>query len=405
VRLSWRGVNLLFFCCIAVQFTGEGHLTAFTPLLLRELGLTDPEVAVWSGLLFAISAALALPMSPFWGALAERFSGKPVILRSYYLMACSLLAAAWAQDITGLVVSRVLMGLSLGSIGVTIATQALLTPRPRLGLAIATVQAAIPISASLGPPLGALAIPQIGLRGLFVVDAVATLLAALALTLLLHEPARGPSRGSVLGRTGEALGLVWSLKPVRWNFISTLLMRGATAIVDSYLPVRITQVAPDPALAIGWILGIYGALTTLATWLLGRFVDRVNQTRLYWQSMLFATLLAGGLALVPWLWLIGLLAALRSVPVAFSNTLLFTHQARVVPADQQTVIFGLAPVPRNLGGLLFPLLAAAVAGLGVGAALGLGAVVYGLTFLSGLKMAATTPKSPPAGGQRTGAAR
>jgi predicted MFS family arabinose efflux permease len=405
VRLSWRGVNLLFLGCIAVQFTGEGHVNAFTPLLLRELGLSEAEVAVWSGLLFAITAAMALPMSPFWGALAERFSGKPVILRSYYLMSASLLVAAWAQDIVGLIVSRMLMGLSLGSIGVTIATQALMTPRPRLGLAIATVQAAIPISASLGPPLGALAIPLIGLRGLFLVDSVAILAAALALTVLLHTPVRGVARGSVLGRTGEALGLVWRLPAVRWNFISTLLMRGATAIVDSYLPVRIAQTAPDPALAIGWILGIYGALTALATWLLGRFVERVDQTRLYWQSMLFATMLAAGLALAPWLWLIGLLAALRSMPVAFSNLLLFTHQARVVPADHQTVIFGLAPVPRNIGGLLFPLLAAPIAGLGVGAALGLGAFVYGLTYLSGLKMAASTPRAPPAGGQRSAVGR
>ena len=394
MTLSWRGVNLLFLCCIAVQFTGEGHINAFTPLLLRDLGLSDSEVAVWTGLLFAIMTAMALPLAPFWGVLAERFSGKPVILRSYYVMAASLLVAAWAPDITVMILGRLLMGLSFGSIGVTIATQALLTPKQHLGMAIATVQAAIPISASLGPPLGALAIPVIGLRGLFVVDAVATLLAALALTVLLREPARKPARGSVLGRTREVFGLVWRIEPLRWNFTSTFLMRGATAVIDSYLPVRITQIAADPAIAIGWILGIYGALTTAATWALGRFVDRIDETRLYWQSMLFATFLSAGLALAPWLWLVGLLAALRSIPVAFSNTLLFTHQARVVPPDHQTAIFGLAPVPRNSGGLLFPLLASAVAGLASGAALGLGAFVYGITFLAGLQMARVTRPRP-----------
>jgi predicted MFS family arabinose efflux permease len=332
--------------------------------------------------------AVAFPLAPFWGVLAERFSRRSIVLRSFYLMSAALVINAWAPNVGILILGRILMGLCFGTIGVILGTQALMTPPRKLGQAIATVQAAMPIAASLGPPLGALAIPHIGLRGLFLFDAGINLLAALALTWLMPEPVTQKKRdSSVLARTREVIGLVWTEKPIRWNFFSAMLQRGATAIVDSYLPVRITQIAADPATAIGWILGIYGLLTTAATWLVGRLIDRVEETRLYWQVMLFATIVTAGLAVAPWLWLVGLLAVLRSIPVAFSNNILFAHVARVLPKDLHTPIFSLGPMPRNFGGFALPLIAASVAGLAPGAALAIGALAYSGATITGVKMA------------------
>src|SRR5439155_18888707 len=282
-----------------VQFSTEGHITAFTPLLLRELGLTTEEIAVWTGLLVAIMMAMALPLAPFWGVLAERFSRRPVILRGYVLLAAALLVTAFAADVRWLIVARMLMGFCFGTGGVVMATQAMITPRNRLGAAIAAVQAAPPVAASLGPPIGSLAIPLIGLRERFLVDAAILLLVALVLAILMPEPAVRVRRGSVLGRTGEVLRTVWTTRPIRWNFASSFLMRGATSVVDAYLPVRITQLAPDPATAIGWILGVYGAFTTVATWVVGRVIDRVDETLLYWRVMLFAAVVTVGMALSP----------------------------------------------------------------------------------------------------------
>src|SRR4051794_21224762 len=203
MRLSWRGANFLFLACQATQSAAQGHLDAFTPLLLHDLRLTPEEIAVWTGLLVGIQMAVATPLAPFWGVLAERYSRRPIILRGYILLAVALFIAAWSPDVRWLILARVLMGLCSGAGGVIMATQAMITPTNRLGTAFATVQAAQPIAASLGPPLGALAIPFIGLRGLLMVDSVATLGAALALGLLLPEPASRVKRGSVLGRTGE----------------------------------------------------------------------------------------------------------------------------------------------------------------------------------------------------------
>jgi hypothetical protein len=67
VRLSWRGANALFFSCSIVQFVADGHINAFTPLFLHELGLSPAEVAVWTGLLVVTTTGMAFPLTPFWG--------------------------------------------------------------------------------------------------------------------------------------------------------------------------------------------------------------------------------------------------------------------------------------------------------------------------------------------------
>ena len=86
-----------------MQSAADGHLNAFMPLLLLELGLSPAEIAVWTGLLVGIMMTTAMPLSPFWGVLAERYSRRPIIIRSYILLAVALLIAAWAPDVRWLI--------------------------------------------------------------------------------------------------------------------------------------------------------------------------------------------------------------------------------------------------------------------------------------------------------------
>jgi predicted MFS family arabinose efflux permease len=392
VKLSWRGANRLFLGTAVVQSAAEGHLTAFNPLLLQDLGLSDAEVAVWSGLLFAMMMTTAFSLAPFWAVLAERFSSRPIILRSFFFLSAALMLAAWAPNLVWLSISRLLVGLCFGTGGVILAAQAMITPRNRLGSVIAMLQSSNPIGVSIGPPIGALLIPIVGLRGLFVLDAVVVLIAGLTLATFMPDLPPGRKTGSMLGRTRQVLGMVWAIPPVRWNYISAFTLRGAVAVVDTYLPVRITQISSDPATAIGWILGVYGAVTTAATYLVGRIIDRANETILFWRAMLFGAIVTLGIAFAPSVWLLAVLAVLRAIPSSMGNILLHTNIARNVPREQQMVIFSLAPVPRNSGALTLPLVAAVIVSLAPGSALLVGAAAYGLASLGGLKIAAETRK-------------
>ena len=386
MQLSWRGVNVLLLTTSTVMFATEGHLIAFTPLQLRELGLDEADVGVWTGILVAVTMSMALPLGPFWGVLAERFSRRAILLRTFIILSISLLLAAWAENLAWMVIARAMLGLSYGVGGVITATQAMVTPPRYIGRAVATVQTALPIAASIGPPLGALVIPTIGLSGLLVVDAVLSLVAGVVVWLLLPEPKDAHKPASVMGRMGEVMQMAWSTPELRWNLVNQFLVRAGAGTVDSYISVRIAQMASDPASAIGWILGGYGVVTTVSTWWIGRLADRPDIVRIYTLGMLSGAVVALGIAFSPWLWLIALFSLLRGISTALARPLLLAHLARVVPRSHQTGVFGLFPTVGNVGGLIFPLLAAGVVSSGLWTAFAIGSLGYAASVVSGVKL-------------------
>ncbi len=385
---DWRAVTGVFLTTTLLESMALGHLTAFTPLFLRDdLHLPEEQVGPWTGLLTAVMFGVAFPLAPLWGSLAERYSRKLVIVRSQYIEAVGYVMCSFAPDLGWLLVARLILGLTFGNIAIVIACQTLLTPEKRMASAISVVQTANPIAASIGPPLGALLLPWLGLRGLFMLDAGAALLAALLTTFLVPEPARTGSRRPVLATMRTSVGQVWQRPTVRWNFVAWYLTRGASAVVDTYLPVRIGELVPlNPAPAIGVILGGYGALTAIATWATGRVVDRVGAARLFWPGMAGAAVTVLVTALAPWLWLVGVATWLRSVPVALTGTVLYAHLAQVVHRDERAPVMSLTPVPRNMAAFSVPLVAAPLALLGAAPALLVGAGAYGIAALVGRRL-------------------
>ena len=396
VQLGWRGITRLFFTSFLLEQMAQAQMTAFLPLLLLDLGLSREEVAGWTGLLYTLMMAVALPMTPFWGPLAERYSRKLVIVRSYYIEAVAYTLCFFAPHVAWIMVARVLLGLTFGNVATMLATQTMLTPRNRLGSSLATVQAAQPIAASVGPALGAFLLQFIPLRDLFLLNAGLSLVAGLLITFLMPEPAKGAARGRVLSRAWQIIGDVWRDPPLRWNMIAGFAVRGAQVVVDNYLPVKVIEIEPvNPAAAIGLMQGVYGALTAVSTWATGRLVDRLDPARLFFRAMVFAVLVISGMALAPNVWLLGALACLRCFPVAMSNTVLYAHLARVLPREEQTAVMNLQPLPRTVGGLIMPLLASLAIPLWAGGGLAVGAAGYLMAALGGKMMDRVTPREKP----------
>jgi DHA1 family multidrug resistance protein-like MFS transporter len=390
---DWRAITAVFGSSTLLESLALAHLTAFTPLFLREdLRVPESDIAPWTGLLTAATFAVAFPLAPWWGALAERYSRKLIIVRSYYMEAAAYALCAFAPDLTWFFIARVLMGLTFGNLAIVIASQTLLTPDRRMASAIAIVQASQPVALSIGPPLGALLLPSIGVRGLFLIDGLGALVAAVLVTLLMPEPPGRNRRVPVLANMRGSMDVVWRRPVLRWNFLAWYLTRGGMGITETYLPVRITELVPlNPAPAIGLILGVYGALTTLATWLTGRLVDRVAPARLFWPAMVLATAAGVAIALSPVVWLAAVAMWVRSVPVALTGVVLYAHLAQVVSREERAPVMSLTPVPRNLAQFSLPLLAAAAANVSTGAALAVGAVVYAAAGWVGWLLARSTP--------------
>ncbi len=368
-----------------------GHISAFTPLYLQDFGLAPDEIARWTGLLAALMMAVAFPLAPLWGAAAERYARKPVVMRSEVAEAVAFTILALAPDLRWVVAGRLLLGLSFGNVSVLIATQTLLTPSRRLGSAIATVQAAMPIAASIGPPLGAALLPAVGPRGLFLLDALACLTALLLIGVFMPEPETPRSSTPVLRVAGQTMARVWRRPPLRWNFVAWFLTRGALSVLSAYIPVQIVHLTADPAPAIGVVLGVYGLIMAASTWIGGMFVDRVGPTRLFRPAMIAGTLAGLGIALAPSLPVLAVFVWLAAVPLALTGTILYTHLAQVLEPGERTPVLSLTPFPRNTAMFALPAIAAVLAGLGPGAALSLAAIAYAGAAAIGWRLEGARP--------------
>ena len=109
----WQLNLAALLAVLFVAFVGFSFSGPFLPLLVRDLGVTEPRaVALWSGVLIGLGPLSAVIASPLWGRLADRIGGRPILLRTVFGFAALNALSAMATDVWQLTVLRLLMGRS-----------------------------------------------------------------------------------------------------------------------------------------------------------------------------------------------------------------------------------------------------------------------------------------------------
>lgn len=383
---DWRFLMVLFASCSLLEIVAWGHLMAFTPLYLaKELDVPETDVPRWTGLLFSSSLVLALPLAPFWGIIADRYSRKLVIARSLYIETVVFGLVAMAGDVRYFLLARILLGLSFGNYAIVLATQSLVTPEKLIGTAIGTVQMVFPLGMSLGPLIGSFLIGLIGMRGMFAFDAFLTFLSGTLIMFLLKDP---PSRNttSLRQQVSQTFSYLLHSPLIRWNFIAGFLIMGAFAMIEPYMPILIGQLHRGSNLAtiIGIILAAYGITNSLSTPLVGRVGDRLGHSQVLSAALLVLSLLVMALSGVSSIGGLVVLALLRAVPQAGTNSLLYAVLALQIPAQWRAAVMSVAPLPRNLAMFLAPLIASQLSTQGLPVLFRTSAFTYLLAFVASL---------------------
>src|ERR1700693_1212793 len=131
---EWAVIAALFAATTCVESMSWNQLSAYTPLYLRELHVPAAQVPGWIAAMSSLGWILALPLAPFWGVFADRYSRKLVIVRSAALEAVIFAGWALSNGPWTALLFRCLSGFILGNTGVMLAVQASTTPQQRLGV-------------------------------------------------------------------------------------------------------------------------------------------------------------------------------------------------------------------------------------------------------------------------------
>ncbi|HYM97103.1 MAG TPA: MFS transporter, partial [Candidatus Sulfotelmatobacter sp.] len=253
---GWAVIAVLFAATTCVESMSWNQLTAYTPLYLRELHVPAAQVPSWIAAISSLGWIIALPMAPFWGVLADRYSRKAVIVRSAAIEA--VIFAGWALSTTPLLALafRSLNGFILGNTGVMLAVQASTTPRQRLALAVGIVGAGSPAGRTVGPILGALLVHTVDVRGMLLFDAGLSLLMAVLLVVVMHEGEHErPADLRVLSLLRGAFTEI-GRNPLVWRlFLATAVTQVGLWTMLPYAPIYIARLAPsDTVTAVGVVL-------------------------------------------------------------------------------------------------------------------------------------------------------
>jgi DHA1 family multidrug resistance protein-like MFS transporter len=394
---GWAAIAVLFAATTCVESMSWTQLTAYTPLYLRELHVPAAQVPGWIAAMSSLGWILALPLAPFWGVLADRYSRKLVIVRSAAIEA--VVFAGWALATSPVIalVFRSLNGFILGNTGVMLAVQASTTPRQRLALAVGIVGAGSPAGRALGPILGAALVHIIDVRGMLLVDSALSVLMAILLSVFMREsPHERPADLRVLSLLRGALDEIVS-KPLVWRlFLATTIVQVGLWTMLPYVPIYIGRLATsDPVTAVGVVLSAVGLGQAIASPLWGIAIQRVGH-----RAVLNATSIGAAVALTT-------VALSHSLPVfafgliangVFAGAILTASMAvlaSTVSPERRGAVLGQILFPFYLGGVLGPPLGALAFGAGQPVVFGIAAVLSLAPLVVLLTMRTTRQMATP----------
>ncbi|MHB8509443.1 MAG: MFS transporter [Candidatus Dormibacteria bacterium] len=370
-RQHWVLVMLIFTLASVIETVGFGQLSAFTPLYLAQLHTPAVEIPRWTGILAAEAFVIGIPLAPFWGVWADKYSRKLIIARSAYIQALVFLGVGLSRNVWQLAGVSVGTGFVLGNTGVMFAALSAATPRYRMGLAISTVAMGGPLGIALGPIAGGLMAGRIGYSRIFLIDAGLYTISALLITFGYRE-----DRTRIRSTEGVMLMLKRSLRDVtrvRWVaslFGAYFVFLLGSRLLRPFLPLYVSQLYGSVGhLGLPTVVGLVVGASSLALAVAGPFWGRLGDRRGFARMMVLGTAgTATGLLLQAASRNVGqlLVASILTGVLAGGFQGLFTASLALgVPDQRRTSVLNLTYLPFYFAGVLAPLVATVLYGLGL----------------------------------------
>jgi MFS transporter, DHA1 family, multidrug resistance protein len=282
---SWERNVWALALVVFIAFVGFAFFSPFLPLYVIELGVTDPtRVALWSGLLTAVTPAVSGLLGPLWGSFADRVGRKMMMVRSLVGFVIIVAAMGLVTSVTQLFILRLLQGVIAGFSIFAMALASVSCPKERVPVAIGRVQGAQLLSVAIGPAAGGYVASHFGLRYAFFVTAGMCALALVGLLVLFTEGRPDREAGPVEATPDSAFTLrqVWSARgfPLVLGllFVGQFIDRGLSLLV----PLKVATL-PDVAriaATSGEIISLAAICATGSALLAGRLAQRWPAERL-----------------------------------------------------------------------------------------------------------------------------
>ena len=351
-----------------IGFTGFTLVMPFLPLYIAELGTTDvKEIAMWTGLTLGATPTVTAISAPLWGRVGDRYGSKILVIRSLIAFILTKAAMAFVTAPWQLFALRALLGVFAGYGALTISMAAESAPRDRMAQAIGMVQTGHRLGPAVGPVIGGLLAPIVGLRNAFLFAAAFYVAALVAIVIFYKEPRAGDAprrmRGgrAVLGHLFRlpgfvlALGVIFGLQTVDRSF-------------GPVLPLYVAQVG----VAVTRIPIVSGVLFSLGAMaaafghhLAGHLMNRRPARTVIVTGTMLAAVAVAVIVIAPSLWFVGAAMLLFGVSVGVATTTIYAVAGSSLPPDAHATGFGIMTTASLMGLAVSPVAAGFIGGSGL----------------------------------------
>jgi MFS family permease len=351
-----------------IGFTGFTLVMPFLPLYIAELGTTDiGEIALWTGLTLGATPTVTAISAPLWGRIGDKYGSKVLVIRSLTAFILTKAAMAFVTAPWQLFALRALLGMFAGYGALTISMAAQSVPKDRMAFAIGTVQTGHRLGPAIGPVIGGLLAPVVGLRNSFLVAAVFYVVAMLLIIVVYKEPpvvrsAEKPRGGwevfrQLIRQPGFLLALfvIFGLQTVDRSF-------------GPVLPLFVSQVgvpADRIALVAGVLFSVAALSAAIGSQLAPRLLKRRTAKRVIMIGTVTAAIALGAIVVAPSLLVLGAAIAVAGVAMGSSTTAIYSVAGGLLPPDAHATGFGIMTTASLMGLAVSPVAAGLIGGAGL----------------------------------------
>lgn len=365
---TWEKTYIRIWVAQFTSILGFAFALPFAPFYIQELGVTDPaEVKIWVSL-FAAATPLGLAIfSPLWGAAADRFGHRLMMLRANFSAVGVLMLMGMVRSVEALIALRLLQGALTGTLTAAQIMVAANAPPERTGRALGSLTAAVFSGAMFGASLGGFFSEWLGYRAVFFI-AAGLLFVASCLILFgtsesaaerVHgQPETAPEEGS-----GGSVRAFWTAFPILLLIVGVSYARQFDMAMMPLLVQEIHGTLEGVSIRTGALLAVGSIAGMLSGFVLGRLADHMNPARLSVVSAVIASLSMVPQALATAVWV---LFPARFVMMFCSGGLEAITQAwlsKTTDRQHKGIIFGWASTARALGWVIAPLSSGTVGAL------------------------------------------
>ncbi|WP_337266368.1 MFS transporter [Oryzifoliimicrobium ureilyticus] len=271
-------------------------LLPFLPLYVEELGAKGrPAIAQWSGIAYGATFFAAALVAPLWGRLGDIYGRKLMLVRASAGMTIAISLMGMAGAVWQLVALRLVVGLAGGYSSGSMVLVATQTPKNRSAAALGLLSSGIMAGNLIGPLVGGVLPPVIGIRNTFLAAGGIIFLAFLATCFLIREE-KGPPKTDRAAKTG-GWSAIPNKQPVIAMLICGMLLMLANMSIEPIITVYVVQLVGDAStvtIAAGIVMSGAALGSILSAPALGRLADRIG----HW-PVIAAALAVAGVLLVP----------------------------------------------------------------------------------------------------------